>query len=192
MRRELNLTKTKIAPQATIHTMNLMAEITKVAFARHIPLQMNSRQAAVKCRVETCKGTFKQLWATLVARDHGLQLIAFLVGSKKSTQQPGGKCGRVAAKVYGEIRTLKSDAFIAPRNCGSNKTPPCMVNKSHKQLPLKILFSPGIMQSFKQRENDQIMQTKDQERFEPELHRNLVKIKFLAKTNYTCLANQPW
>ena len=67
-----------------------------------------------------------------------------------------------------------------------------MVHKSHKQLPLKILFSPGIMQSFKQRENDQIMQTKDQERFEPELHRNLVKIKFLAKTNYTCLANQPW
>ena len=59
--------------------MNLMVEITKVAFARHIPLQMNSRQAAVKCRVETCKGTFKQLWATLVARDHGLQLIAFLV-----------------------------------------------------------------------------------------------------------------
>lgn len=171
LRRGLNLAETKVAPQATIRTLNRVAESAKVASARHIAPQMNSRQAAVKRRIETRKATFKQLWATLVARDRALQLIEFMVGSKKPTQQPGGKRGRVAAKVYGKTRTL-SKAFIAPRKRGSNKTT-VYVRKSGKRLPLKMLFGPGIMQLFRQRENDAIMQAKVQERFEPEFHRNL-------------------
>ena len=171
MRRGLNALETKVAPQATIRTLNRVAESAKVASARHIAPQMNSRQAAVKRRIDTHKATFKQLWATLVARDRALQLIEFVVGSKKPTQQPGGKRGLVRAKVYGKTRTL-SDAFIAPRRRGSSKTT-VYVRKSGKRLPLKMLFGPGIMQLFRQRENDAIMQAKVQERFEPEFHRNL-------------------
>jgi hypothetical protein len=171
LRRGLNALETKVAPQATIRTLNRVAESAKVASARHIAPQMNSRQAAVKRRIETHKATFKQLWATLVARDRALQLIEFVVGSKKPTQQPGGKRGLVRAKVYGKTRTL-TDAFIAPRRRGSSKTT-VYVRKSGKRLPLKMLFGPGIMQLFRQRENDAIMQAKVQERFEPEFHRNL-------------------
>ena len=171
LRRGLNALETKVAPQATIRTLNRVAESAKVASSRHIAPQMNSRQAAVKRRIETRKATFKQLWATLVARDRALQLIEFVVGSKKPTQQPGGKRGLVRAKVYGKTRTL-SKAFIAPRKRGSSKTT-VYVRKSGKRLPLKMLYGPGIMQLFRQRENDQIMQAKVQERFEPEFSRNL-------------------
>ncbi len=171
LRRGLNALETKVAPQATIRTLNRVAESAKVASARHIAPQMNSRQAAVKRRIETRKATFKQLWATLVARDRALQLIEFVVGSKKPTQQPGGKRGLVRAKVYGKTRTL-SKAFIAPRKRGSSKTT-VYIRKSGKRLPLKMLYGPGIMQLFRQRENDQIMQAKVQERFEPEFARNL-------------------
>jgi len=171
LRRGLNALETKVAPQATIRTLNRVAESAKVASARHIAPQMNSRQAAVKRRIETRKATFKQLWATLVARDRALQLIEFVVGSKKPTQQPGGKRGLVRAKVYGKTRTL-SKAFIAPRKRGSSKTT-VYIRKSGKRLPLKMLYGPGIMQLFRQRENDQIMQAKVQERFPLEFARNL-------------------
>lgn len=171
LRRGLNALETKVAPQATIRTLNRVAESAKVASARHIAPQMNSRQAAVKRRIETRKATFKQLWSTLVARDRALQLIEFVVGSKKPTQQPGGKRGLVRAKVYGKTRTL-SKAFIAPRKRGSSKTT-VYIRKSGKRLPLKMLYGPGIMQLFRQRENDQIMQAKVQERFPTEFARNL-------------------
>ena len=107
----------------------------------------------------------------MVARDRALQLIEFVVGSKKPTQQPGGKRGLVRAKVYGKTRTL-SKAFIAPRKRGSSKTT-VYIRKSGKRLPLKMLYGPGIMQLFRQRENDQIMQAKVQERFPVEFARNL-------------------
>ena len=171
LRRGLNALETKVAPQATIRTLNRVAESAKVASSRHIAPQMNSRQAAVKRRIETRRATFKQLWATLVARDRALQLIEFVVGSKKPTQQPGGKRGLVRAKVYGKTRTL-SKAFIAPRKRGSSKTT-VYIRKSGKRLPLKMLYGPGIMQLFRQRENDQIMQAKVQERFPTEFARNL-------------------
>lgn len=167
----LNTLETKVAPQATVRTLNRVAESAKVASAKHIAPQMNSRQAAVKRRIETRKATFKTLWATLVARDRALQLIEFVVGSKKPTQQVGGKRGLVRAKVYGKTRTL-SKAFIAPRRRGSSKTTVYM-RKSGKRLPLKMLYGPGIMQLFRQRENDQVMQMKVLERFPIEFRRNL-------------------
>jgi hypothetical protein len=167
----LNTLETKVAPQATVRTLNRVAESAKVASAKHIAPQMNSRQAAVKRRIETRKATFKTLWATLVARDRALQLIEFVVGSKKPTQQVGGKRGLVRAKVYGKTRTL-SKAFIAPRRRGSSKTTVYM-RKSGKRLPLKMLYGPGIMQLFRQRENDQVMQMKVLERFPVEFRRNL-------------------
>jgi len=167
----LNALETKVAPQVTIRTLNRVAESAKVASAKHIAPQMNSRQAAVKRRIETRKATFKTLWATLVARDRALQLIEFVVGSKKPTQQVGGKRGLVRAKVYGKTRTL-SNAFIAPRRRGSSKTTVYM-RKSGKRLPLKMLYGPGIMQLFRQRENDQVMQIKVLERFPVEFRRNL-------------------
>jgi hypothetical protein len=167
----LNVLETKVAPQATVRTLNRVAESAKVASAKNIAPQMNSRQAAVKRRIETRKATFKTLWATLVARDRALQLIEFVVGSKKPTQQVGGKRGLVRAKVYGKTRTL-SKAFIAPRRRGSSKTTVYM-RKSGKRLPLKMLYGPGIMQLFRQRENDQVMQMKVLERFPVEFRRNL-------------------
>lgn len=176
LRRGLNALETKVAPQVTIRTLNRVAESAKVASARHIAPQMNSRQAAVKRRIENRKAQVnkrvgKQLWSTLVARDRALQLIEFVVGSKKPTQQPGGKRGLVRAKVYGKTRTL-SKAFIAPRKRGSSKTT-VYVRKSGKRLPLKMLYGPGIMQLFRQRENDAIMQARVQEHFPIEFARNL-------------------
>lgn len=171
LRRQLNTLETKVAPQATIRTLNRVAESAKVASAKHIAPQMNSRQAAVKRRIETQKATFKKLWATLVARDRALQLIEFVVGSKKPTQQAGGKRGLVKAKVYGKTRTL-SNAFIAPRRSGSSKTT-VYIRKSKGRKPLKLLYGPGIMQLFRQKENDQIMQAKVKERFPIEFARNL-------------------
>lgn len=171
LKRQLNDLETKVAPQATIRTLNRMAESAKVASSKHIAPQMNSRQAAVKRRIETQKATFKRLWATLVARDRPLQLIEFVVGSKKPTQQKGGKRGLVKAKVYGKTRTL-SKAFIAPRRSGDSKTT-VYIRKSPKRKPLKLLFGPGIMQLFRQKENDQIMQAKVQERFPIEFASNL-------------------
>ncbi len=171
LKRQLNALETKVAPQATIRTLNRVAESAKVASARHIAPQMNSRQAAVKRRIETQKATFKRLWATLVARDRALQLIEFVVGSKKPTQQPGGKRGLVKAKVYGKTRTLNK-AFIAPRRSGSSKTTVYM-RKGRERKPLKMLYGPGIMQLFRQKENDQVMQAKVRERFPIEFARNL-------------------
>ncbi len=171
LRRELSALETKVAPQATVRTLNRVAESAKVASAKHIAPKMNSRQAAVKRRIETRKATFKTLWATLVARDRALQLIEFVIGSKKPTQQPGGKRGLVKAKVYGKTRTL-SHAFIAPRKSGDSKATVYM-RKSKKRKPLKLLYGPGIMQLFKQKENDAIMQKTVRERFVKEFTRNL-------------------
>ena len=169
--RSLNSLEREVAPQATVRTLNRVANSAKVASAKHIAPQMNSRQAAVKRRIETRKATHKTLWATLVARDRALQLIEFVIGSKKPTQQPGGKRGVVRAKVYGKTRTL-NQAFIAPHRRGSSKTT-VYIRKSGKRLPLKMLYGPGIMQLFKQRENDQVMQMKVLERFPIEFRRNL-------------------
>jgi hypothetical protein len=47
------------------------------------------------------------------------------------------------------------------------------MRKSGKRLPLKMLYGPGIMQLFRQRENDQVMQMKVLERFPIEFRRNL-------------------
>ena len=171
LRRSLNALETKVAPQATVRTLNRVAESAKVASARHIAPQMNSRQAAVKRRIFTQKATFKRLWATLVAKDRTLQMIEFVVGSKKPTQQVGGKRGLVKAKVYGKVRTLPH-AFIAPRKAGSSKTT-VYQRKTGKRLPLKLLHGPGIMQLFRQRENDAIMQAKVKERLPIEFARNL-------------------
>ena len=171
LKQQLNTLETKVAPQATIRTLNRVAESAKVASARHIAPQMNSRQAAVKRRIETQRATFKRLWATLVARDRALQLIEFVVGSKKPTQQPGGKRSLVKAKVYGKTRTL-TDAFIAPRRTGDSKTT-VYIRKSKKRKPLKLLYGPGIMQLFRQKENDAIMQAMVRERFPIEFARNL-------------------
>jgi len=51
----LNALETKVAPQATVRTLNSVAESSKVASAKHIAPQMNSRQPAVKRRIETRK-----------------------------------------------------------------------------------------------------------------------------------------
>ena len=169
--RSLSTLEKQVTPQATIRTLNRVAESAKVASARHIAPQMNSRQAGVKRRIETQKATFKRLWATLVARDRALQLIEFVVGSKKPTQQKGGKRGLVKAKVYGKTRTYNK-AFIAPRRSGSSKTT-VYIRKGPKRKPLKMLYGPGIMQLFRQSENDQVMQTTIRERFPIEFARNL-------------------
>lgn len=171
LRRSLNTLETKVAPQATVRTLNRVAESAKVASSKHIAPQMNSRQAGVKRRIQTQKATFKRLWATLVAKDRALQLIEFVVGSKKPTQQPGGKRGQVKVKVYGKTRTL-ANAFIAPRKRGSSKTT-VYIRKSKKRKPLKLLHGSGIMQLFRQKENNSIMQAKVKERFSIEFARNL-------------------
>ena len=148
LRRGLNTFEKKVAPQATVRTLNRVGENAKSASARHIAPQMGSRQAGVKRRIATRKSTMRRLWVILVASDRPLHLIEFVVGSKKPTQQPGGKRGPVKAKAWGKTKTYHG-AFIAPRKKGSSKTT-VYVRKSGKRLPLKALFGPGIMQLFKQ------------------------------------------
>jgi hypothetical protein len=98
-------------------------------------------------------------------------LIEFVVGSKKPTQQPGGKRGLVKAKAWGKNRTYRS-AFIAPRKNGSNATEVYM-RKSGKRLSLKLLFGPGIMQLFKQRENVQTIEQTVNDRLPKQFMQNL-------------------
>lgn len=171
LRRGLNALQKQAVPQATVRTLNRVAESAKAASARHIAPQMGGRQAGVKRRIETRKSTVRRLWATLVASDRPLRLIEFVVGSKKPTQQPGGKRGPVKAKAWGKTKTYRG-AFIAPQKRGSNKTT-VYVRKSGKRLPLKQLFGPGIMQLFRQRENASVMERKVQERLPKEFMQNL-------------------
>ncbi len=117
LRRQLNVLEKQAVPKATVRTLNRVANSTKTASARHIAPQIGSRQAAVKRRIETRKSTFKRLWAVLVASERPLKLIEFVVGSKKPTQQPGGKRGLVKAKAWGKTRTY-AQAFIAPQKSG--------------------------------------------------------------------------
>jgi hypothetical protein len=171
LKRGLTALELQALPQTTVRTLNRVAESAKVASAKHIAPKMNSRQAAVKRRIETRKATLKTLWATLVASERALQLIEFVVGSKKPTQQKGGKRGLVKAKVYGKTRTY-SDAFIAPRKSGSSQTT-VYLRKTKKRKPLKLMYGPGVMQLFRQQENDAIMQATVRERFPVEFARNL-------------------
>ena len=172
LRRGLSALEKQAVPQATVRTLNRVAESAKVSSARRIAPQMGGRQAAVKRRIETRPSTFRRLWAALVASERPLHLIEFVVGSKKPTQQPGGKRGLVKAKAWGKNRTYRS-AFIAPRKKGSNATEVYM-RKSGKRLPLKLLFGPGIMQLFKQRENIQTMEQTVNDRLPKEFMQNLV------------------
>ncbi len=171
LRRGLRALEKEVVPQATVRTLNRVAESAKTASARHIAPQMGSRQAGIKRRIETRRASVRRLWATLVASDRPLHLIEFVVGSKKPTQQPGGKRGQVKAKAWGKTKTYRG-AFIAPRKKGSSNTE-VYVRKSGKRLPLKLLFGPGIMQLFKQRENATIMEAKVKERLPKEFMQNL-------------------
>ncbi len=171
LRRGLHALEKQVVPEATVRTLNRVADSAKVASAAHIAPQMGSRQAGIKRRIETRRASFKRLWATLVASDRPLHLIEFVVGSRKPTQQPGGKRGAVKAKAWGKTKTYRG-AFIAPRKKGSSSTE-VYVRKSGKRLPLKMLFGPGIMQLFKQRENAAIMETKVKERLPVEFTQNL-------------------
>jgi hypothetical protein len=85
LKSSLNALETKVALQATIRALNRVAESAKVASAKHIAPQMNSRQAGVKRRISIRKATYKKLWAELVAKHRAIQLIEFVVGSKKPT-----------------------------------------------------------------------------------------------------------
>lgn len=171
LRRGLRALEKEVVPQATVRTLNRVAESAKTASARHIAPQMGSRQAGIKRRIETRRASVRRLWATLVANDRPLHLIEFVVGSRKPTQQPGGKRGQVKAKAWGKTKTYRG-AFIAPRKKGSSSTE-VYVRKSGKRLPLKLLFGPGIMQLFKQRENATIMEAKVKERLPKEFMQNL-------------------
>ena len=121
LRRGLHALEKQVVPEATVRTLNRVADSAKVASASHIAPQMGSRQAGIKRRIETRRASFKRLWATLVASDRPLHLIEFVVGSRKPTQQPGGKRGPVKAKAWGKTKTYRG-AFIAPRKKGSSST----------------------------------------------------------------------
>ena len=171
LRRSLSALEDKAYPAAVVKTLNRTANSTKVASARHIAPLISSRQAAVKRRIEVRKATYKKLWAELVAKHRAIQLIDFVVGSKKSTKQPGGKRGVVKVRKYGKVSTLPN-AFIAPRKSGSSKTT-VYTRKKKSRLPLKLMYGPSIMSLFKQRENDAVMERTVRERFPVEFARNL-------------------
>ena len=171
LQRDLSALERKALPQATVRTLNRVAESARVASGKHIAKQMGSRQAGVKRRIKVQKASFKRLWATLTAHGKSLPLIEFVVGSKKATQQPGGKRGRVRAKLFGKTRTYQN-AFIAPRKAGESKTT-VYERKGKKRLPVFMRFGPGIASLFRSKQNDAILQAKVRERFAVEFARNL-------------------
>lgn len=171
LRRQLTAMELRVVPQATVTTLNRVAESAKVASVKHIGPQLGSRQAAVKRRIKTQRATAQRLWATLVAMGRKLQLIEFVVGSKRSTQQPGGKRGLVKTKVFGKTKTYKK-AFIAPRRKGDAKTT-MYIRKGRERLPLKLMHGPSIVDHFKQPDNERVMLAKVIERFPIEFRRNI-------------------
>jgi len=78
LQRSLSVLEHRVAPQATVRTLNRIAESAKVASVKHIAPQLGSRQAGVKRRIKTNKATFNQLWATLTANGRALQLIELI------------------------------------------------------------------------------------------------------------------
>jgi len=64
---DLSVLEHRAAPKATVRTLNVLAERSKVASSKHIAKDLGSRQAGVRRRITTRKATFKQLWSTLVA-----------------------------------------------------------------------------------------------------------------------------
>ncbi len=171
LKQNLRAMEKQVVPQSTVRTLNRVAESTKSESAKFIAPQIGSRQAGVKRRIETRQATFKRLWASLLASEKPLRLIEFVVGSKKPTQQKGGKRGLVKAKAWGKVKTYRS-AFIAPQRKGSSKMA-VYLRKSGKRLPVKQLYGPGVKQLFKQEENNQLMQAKVLERFAVEFMNNL-------------------
>ena len=142
LRRGLSALEKQAVPQATVRTLNRMAESAKVSSARHIAPQMGGRLAAVKRRIETRPSTFRRLWAALVASERPLHLIEFVVGSKKPTQQPGGKRGLVKAKAWGKkvaettkaVKALNKQQEEAQRIFEATRTPLERYNKEMAQL----------------------------------------------------------
>lgn len=171
LRQSLAALEKRAVPQATVRTLNRTAETVKTASVRHISPQLGSKQAGIKRRIETRKASLQKLWSVLVASGRQLQLIEFVVGSKKPTQQPGGKRGLVRTKVFGKQKTYQK-AFIAPRRKGDSKTT-LYVRKGKARKPVRMMFGPGIKEFFKQKENDNLMQTKAKEVFPVEFLRNL-------------------
>lgn len=171
LRQQIGVLETKVAPQATVRTINRVAESAKTASVKHIAPQLGSRQSGIKRRIKTQKASFKRLWATLIARSKPLQLIEFVVGSKKPTQQSGGKRGLVRTKVFGKQKTYQQ-AFIAPRSSGDSKTT-IYVRKGKSRKPLRMMYGPGIEQFFKRNDNFKVMENKVRERLAAEFVRNL-------------------
>lgn len=171
LRRSLTALEVKAAPQATVKTINRVAASTKVASARHIAPLLDGRQAGVKRRISIRKASFKMMWATLVATGRQLQLIEFVVGSKKPKQQAGGKRGLVKTRVMGKEKSYKK-AFIAPIRSGQSKTT-MYIRKEKSRLPVRMMHGPGIKQLFKRNANRAVMEAKVRERLPIEFARNL-------------------
>jgi hypothetical protein len=170
-RQQLSALEKQAYQPAVVRTLNRTAESAKVASARYVAAQLGSKQAGVKRRIETIRATPRRLWATLVAHGRPLQLIEFVVGSKKPTQQLGGKRGLVKTKVFGRQKTYYK-AFIAPRRSGDSSTT-MYIRKGKERKPLKLMYGPGIESIFKTEENTRIMEDKVRECFGIEFASNL-------------------
>lgn len=171
LKRGLNALEYKAAPRATVRTINVLAKKAKVASSKNIAGELGSRQAGVKRRITIQKASFKKLWATLVAHGRSLQLIDFVIGSKKPTQQAGGKRGLVRTKIFGKRKSYKQ-AFIAPRRSGDSKTA-VYVRKGKRRKPVRMMFGPGIEALFKANKNEEIMKKVVRDNFAAEFARNL-------------------
>lgn len=171
LQRDLNALETKATPQATIRTLNKLADSAKVASAKHIAPQIGSTQSGVKRRIKRVSARGKRLWATLVARGKDIPLIEFVVGSKKVTQQKGGKLPRVRVKVKGKTETLQH-AFITHKRRGQKKKT-VYERLTRKQYPLELQTGPGIAEHFAAPSNERVMEEKVKERFVTEFRRNL-------------------
>lgn len=163
LRRGLSTLEHKVTPQATVRTLNRVAESSRTASAKHIAPQMEVRQCDVKRRMKTIKANRKQLWAVIVASGNPIRLIAF-----KARQTARG----VRAKAWNQTKTYKH-SFIAPFKAGGKSKKGVFVRLTSKRLPIKQLWGPGVKQLFKQKENDAVMQATVRTRFAKEFAAHL-------------------
>ncbi len=113
LQRDLTTLEKRAVPQASVRMLNRLSNSAKTASAKHIAGELGSHQAGVKRRITTRKATFKQLWSTLVAHGRGLQMIEFVVGSKRPTQQAGGKRGLVRTKIFlGSVKLISKHSLL--------------------------------------------------------------------------------
>ena len=139
LRRQLDAFERKAAPQATVRTLNRVAESARVASTKHISPQLGSKQAGVKRRIETRKATLQRLWVTLVA-----VLVAGPIGLGAAIYLSEYAKPRVRRSVKPVVEVLASIPSVVVGYFAIRFIAPELVQRIFPGAPAKNLLVAGI------------------------------------------------